>query len=59
MLMISELYVDINRKVYKKIGFKRYNYLGIIRYLFSRDGWAAYQKVGVIATQRLFVTVNI
>ncbi|XP_012257773.2 prostamide/prostaglandin F synthase-like [Athalia rosae] len=40
----GELYVDINKKTYADIGFKRYNYFSVIKSLFSSESRAAINK---------------
>uniref|UniRef100_A0A1B6D4E4 Prostamide/prostaglandin F synthase n=1 Tax=Clastoptera arizonana TaxID=38151 RepID=A0A1B6D4E4_9HEMI len=40
----GELYVDVNKKVYSKLSFKRYNYFSILCYILSKEGRRAYQK---------------
>ncbi|XP_054271307.1 prostamide/prostaglandin F synthase-like [Macrosteles quadrilineatus] len=40
----GELFVDVDKKVYSKIGFKRYNYLSILWYIMGRVGRSAYNR---------------
>lgn len=40
----GDVYTDINKEVYSKIGFKRYNYFSILFYIMSREGRSAYKK---------------
>uniref|UniRef100_A0A1B6EYU7 Prostamide/prostaglandin F synthase n=1 Tax=Cuerna arida TaxID=1464854 RepID=A0A1B6EYU7_9HEMI len=40
----GELYADVNKKVYSKIGYKRYNYISILGYIFSKVGRSAYYR---------------